>query len=147
MKALIQRVNFSNLKINSKEYSSIKKGMLVLIGIEEGDNLKDLEYIKKKIVNLRIFEDENEKMNLSVKDINGEIMLVSQFTLCADCRNGNRPSFIKAEHPNKAIILYEKMINEIEKENIIVKKGVFGEHMMINLENDGPVTIMLESKK
>lgn len=147
MKALIQRVNFSNLKINSKEYSSIKKGMLVLIGIEEGDNLKDLEYIKKKIVNLRIFEDENEKMNLSVKDINGEIMLVSQFTLCADCRNGNRPSFIKAEHPNKAIILYEKMINEIEKENIIVKKGIFGEHMMINLENDGPVTIMLESKK
>lgn len=147
MKALIQRVNFSTLKVNNEEYSAIKKGLLVLLGVEQGDTIEDLEYLKKKIVNLRIFEDENEKMNLSVKDVNGEIMLVSQFTLCADCQKGNRPSFINAEIPDKANILYEMMINEIQKENIVVKKGAFGEHMMINLENDGPVTIILESRK
>lgn len=147
MKALIQRVNFSKLRVNNQEYSDIKKGLLVLLGVEQGDTIQDLEYLKKKIVNLRIFEDEKEKMNLSVKDVNGEIMLVSQFTLCADCQKGNRPSFINAESPDKANVLYEMMINEIQKENIVVKKGAFGEHMRINLENDGPVTIMLESRK
>lgn len=147
MKALIQRVNFSKLRVNNQEYSDIKKGLLVLLGVEQGDTIQDLEYLKKKIVNLRIFEDEKEKMNLSVKDVNAEIMLVSQFTLCADCQKGNRPSFINAESPDKANVLYEMMINEIQKENIVVKKGAFGEHMMINLENDGPVTIMLESRK
>lgn len=147
MKALVQRVNFTNLKIEEKDFSAINKGFLVLLGVELGDTLEDLQYIKNKIVNLRVFEDENDKMNLSVKDVNGEIMLVSQFTLCADCKKGNRPSFIKAEQPEKAILMYEKMIQEIRAENIVVKTGVFGEHMKINLENDGPVTIMIESIK
>ncbi len=147
MKALVQRVNFSSLKIGEEEYSNINKGFLVLLGVEIGDTLEDLEYIKKKVVNLRVFEDENDKMNLSIKDVDGQIMLVSQFTLCADCRKGNRPSFVKAEEPERATKMYEKLIDEIRKENIVVKTGVFGEHMKINFENDGPVTIMIESRK
>lgn len=146
MKALIQRVNFSKMKIDDKPFSEIKKGFLVLLGVEAGDTEKDFEYIKKKIINLRVFEDENQKMNLNIKQVNGEIMLVSQFTLCADCSQGNRPSFINAEKPEIANIIYEKMIEEIRKENIKVETGKFGEHMKINFENDGPVTIMLESK-
>ena len=146
MKALIQKVNFSKMTINNEEFSKIEKGFLVLLGVEVGDTEKDFEYIKKKIINLRIFEDENEKMNLSIKDVNGEIMLVSQFTLCASTKRGNRPSFDNAEKPELANMFYEKMINEIRKEGIKVETGKFGEYMKINLENDGPVTIMLESK-
>lgn len=146
MKALIQRVNFSKMKIDDKPFSETKKGFLVLLGVESGDTEKDFEYIKKKIINLRVFEDEKGKMNLNIKQVNGEIMLVSQFTLCADTTQGNRPSFINAEKPDKANIIYEKMIEEIRKENIKVETGKFGAHMKINFENDGPVTIMLESK-
>lgn len=147
MKALIQRVNFSKLAIDGKTHSQIDKGLLVLLGVEKEDAQKDIDYIVKKITNLRIFEDENGKMNLSVKDISGEIMLVSQFTLCADCSGGNRPSFINAELPNVAKDIYEKVVNKIEEQGISVKTGVFGADMKINLENDGPVTIILESKR
>ncbi|MBE5821913.1 MAG: D-tyrosyl-tRNA(Tyr) deacylase [Clostridiales bacterium] len=146
MKALIQRVNFSKMQIDEEIYSEISKGFLVLLGVEAGDTEKDFDYIKKKIINLRIFEDENEKMNLNIKQVNGEIMLVSQFTLCADTSQGNRPSFINAEKPERANEIYEKMINEIRKEGIKVETGKFGAHMKINFENDGPVTIMLQSK-
>ena len=146
MKALIQRVNFSKMKIEDEPFSEIKKGFLVLLGVESGDNEKDFEYIKKKIINLRIFEDENGKMNLNIKQVNGEIMLVSQFTLCADCRQGNRPSFTNAEKPEIANVIYERMIEEIRKDNIKVETGKFGAYMKINFENDGPVTILLESK-
>lgn len=146
MKAVVQKVNFSKMVIDSKEFSNIGKGLLVLLGVEVGDTDKDFEYIKRKIVNLRIFEDENGKMNLSIKDVNGEIMLVSQFTLCANTANGNRPSFENAENPEKANIVYEKMIQEIRREGIKVETGKFGEYMKINFENDGPVTVILQSK-
>lgn len=145
MKALIQRVSYATMRINEKEFSKIQKGFLIFLGVEVGDTDKNLEYIKNKILNLRIFEDENNKMNLSIKDVNGEIMLVSQFTLCADCSNGNRPNFIKAEKPEKANKIYEKMIDELRKENIKVETGIFGAHMKINFENDGPVTILLDN--
>lgn len=147
MKALIQRVSFSNLEINGTVYSKINKGLLVLLGVEKGDQEKDIEYISKKIVNLRIFEDENQKMNLSVKDINGEIMVVSQFTLCADCTQGNRPSFINAETPELANTIYEQVVGKIKEYGVCVETGKFGAHMKISFENDGPVTILLESEK
>lgn len=147
MKALIQRVNFSTLQINEKVYSKINKGLLVLLGVEKGDNAKDVEYISKKIINLRIFEDENEKMNLSIKDINGEIMIVSQFTLCADCTQGNRPSYTNAEVPDLANMMYEDVVSRIRTLGFCVATGNFGAHMKIDFENDGPVTIMLQSKK
>lgn len=146
MKALVQRVNFSNLKIEGEIYSKINKGLLVLLGIEKEDTQKDIDYIVKKVTNLRIFEDEKGKMNLSVKDIEGEIMLVSQFTLCADCSGGNRPSFINAQLPDIANKMYEEVIEKIKQLGITVQTGVFGADMKINLENDGPVTIMIESK-
>ena len=146
MKALVQRVNFSNLKIEGEIYSKINKGLLVLLGIEKEDTQKDIDYIVKKVTNLRIFEDEKGKMNLSVKDIEGEIMIVSQFTLCADCSGGNRPSFINAQLPDIANKTYEEVIEKIKQLGITVQTGVFGADMKINLENDGPVTIMIESK-
>lgn len=146
MKALVQRVNFANLKIDGEIYSKIEKGMLVLLGIEKEDSQKDIDYIVKKVANLRIFEDENGKMNLSVKDIQGQIMLVSQFTLCADCKGGNRPSFINAQIPEIANEMYEEVIKKIKETGICVEVGKFGADMKINFENDGPVTIMIESK-
>lgn len=147
MKALVQRVNYSKLEIEGKIYSSIDKGILVLLGVEKGDSDKEVEYIANKIVNLRIFEDANEKMNLSVKDIDGKIMLVSQFTLCADTSSGNRPSYTNAETPIIANKIYQNVIKQIQSLGIQVVTGKFGEHMKINFENDGPVTILLESKK
>lgn len=146
MKALVQRVNFANLKIDGETYSKIEKGILVLLGIEKEDSQKDIDYIVKKVTNLRIFEDENGKMNLSVKDIKGEIMIVSQFTLCADCKGGNRPSFINAQIPEIANEMYEEVIKKIKEMGIYLQVGMFGADMKINLENDGPVTIMIESK-
>lgn len=146
MKALVQRVNFANLKIEGEVYSKIEKGILVLLGIEKEDSQKDIEYIVKKVTNLRIFEDENRKMNLSIKDIEGQIMLVSQFTLCADCTGGNRPSFINAQVPEIANEMYEELIKRIREMGICVETGMFGADMKINFENDGPVTIMIESK-
>lgn len=147
MRAIIQRVTRSNLYINNKLYSSINKGMLVLLAIEKNDECEDLEYIAKKTLGLRIFSDSEDKMNLSIKDIDGEIMIVSQFTLYGDARKGNRPSFTNSADPKKAEYFYEKFIDKI-KENIkIVETGVFGADMQIEFVNDGPVTIQLDSSK
>lgn len=147
MRAIIQRVTKSNLYIDNKLYSSINKGMLVLLAIEKSDEYEDLEYIAKKTLGLRIFSDSEDKMNLSIKDIDGEIMIVSQFTLYGDARKGNRPSFTNSADPKKAEYFYEKFIDKI-KENIkIVETGVFGADMQIEFVNDGPVTIQLDSSK
>lgn len=147
MRAIIQRVTKSNLYIDNKLYSSINKGMLVLLAIEKNDEYEDLEYIAKKTLGIRIFSDSEDKMNLSIKDIDGEIMIVSQFTLYGDARKGNRPSFTNSADFKKAEYFYEKFIDKV-KENIkIVETGVFGADMQIEFVNDGPVTIQLDSSK
>ena len=145
MKAVVQRVLSANLKVDGELISEIGKGLVVFLGIGQGDDEKALEKLGQKISKLRIFEDEQGKMNLSIKDISGEILLVSQFTLYADCKHGNRPSFITAEKPEKANKLYQDMKTLLEKEDISVKMGVFGADMKIDALNDGPVTIILNS--
>lgn len=147
MKALIQRVLSSRLEIDKKEYSKIERGFLVLLGITHDDTEEDMKALAEKIVKLRIFEDENEKMNLSIKDVGGSLHIVSQFTLYADCHHGNRPSFINAAKPEYANELYEKFIKYCREElEMNVETGSFGADMQITLTNDGPVTIMLECK-
>jgi D-tyrosyl-tRNA(Tyr) deacylase len=145
MKALIQRVKKASVSIGGENFSAIGKGLLIFLGVGIGDTEKEIEYLVRKIVNLRIFEDQSGKLNYSIKDIGGEILIVSQFTLYADCKKGNRPSFEKAEKPDVALKLYEKFINRVKTEGIEVKTGVFGASMEVELINDGPVTIMLES--
>lgn len=147
MKAVIQRVLEASVTIDSKIVASIQKGLLILIGIEEADNQEDINWLTSKIANLRIFADENEVMNLSVKDIDGEIIVVSQFTLHAATKKGNRPSYIKAAKPEIAIPFYENFVKNIENE--IGKKaqtGQFGADMKVALVNDGPVTIIIDTK-
>ena len=147
MRLLIQRVSKARLNIDEKEYSAIQKGALVFVGIEDCDGQEDVDYLSAKLVNLRIFEDENEKMNLSVKDIQGDLMLVSQFTLHASTRKGNRPSFLAAAKPEKAEELYKGFISA--SETLLGKKvqtGVFGANMQIELVNSGPVTIFMDSR-
>ena len=147
MRAIVQRVTISNLYIDKKLYSSINQGFLVLIAVANNDQIKDLEYIANKILGLRVFSDHKGKMNQSIKDVDGEIMIVSQFTLYGDVRKGNRPSFTNSAKSEKAEELYEKFIEKI-KENIdVVKTGLFGSDMQIELINDGPVTIQLDSSK
>lgn len=146
MRAVIQRVKFANLKVDGKLISSINQGFLVFLGIGQGDDEQMSEKLAKKIAKLRIFEDENERMNLSLADIGGEVLLVSQFTLYADCTHGNRPSFFDAEKPEIAQKLYENFKILLEKQNISVKTGIFGADMKIELLNDGPVTIILDDK-
>ena len=147
MRAVVQRVLSANLKVDGKLISQIDKGFVVFLGIGQGDSEEELTLLKNKISKLRIFEDENEKMNLSIKDVGGQILLVSQFTLFADCTHGNRPSFFDAEKPEKAENLYKKMENLLKNEEIIVKTGIFGADMKIDALNDGPVTIILDSKE
>lgn len=147
MRALIQRVNFAKVKVKDKEVSKIDKGLLVFVGFSNKDTDKDLEYILKKIKNLRIFEDENFKMNLSVIDKKYEILVVSQFTLYGDCRKGNRPSFDDSLSSKEAKVLYDRFLKLFEKESICIKSGIFQADMKISLENDGPVTIQLDSNK
>ena len=148
MKFVIQRVIESNVKIDNKIVGSINKGFVVLIGIENFDTKEIADKMIEKMINLRIFEDSNNKTNLSLFDVNGEILLISQFTLCADCKKGNRPSFINAGEKNIAKNLYEYIINKCENyKNLRVEKGVFGADMKVSLINDGPFTIILESSK
>lgn len=146
MKVLIQRVKRASVTIDNELFSSIGKGILVLVGIEKGDNLETIQKMAKKVVNLRIFSDENDKMNLSLIDIKGEILIVSQFTLCGDCKKGTRPSFDKSAPPQIANELYEEFIKEVAAYDIKYGTGQFGEMMDVALVNDGPVTFMLEMK-
>lgn len=147
MKVVIQRVSSSSVEINGKIKSSIASGLLILLGIEESDTIEDIEWLNSKIINLRIFNDDNNVMNLSVKEINGEIILVSQFTLHASTKKGNRPSYMKVAKPEIAIPLYEKMIKQLEIDLAKpIQTGEFGADMKVNLVNDGPVTIVIDSK-
>jgi len=147
MRAVIQRVNSASVSIEKTIKSSIKKGLLILVGIEETDNIEDIDWLSKKATQLRIFDDENGIMNLSVKDINGEILAISQFTLHAKVKKGNRPSYIQAAKPEIAIPLYNQFIKQLsfdlEKE---VQTGEFGANMQVELINDGPVTILIDTK-
>ena len=147
MRAVIQRVSSASVTIEDKIKSTIENGLMVLIGIEDADAKEDIEWLSAKIINLRIFNDENGVKNVSVKDKGGDVLLVSQFTLQASTKKGNRPSFIKAARPEKAIPLYEKFIAECNRLcEINSKTGVFGADMQISLVNDGPVTLILDSK-
>jgi len=147
MRAVIQRVKSASVKVNDNVIGSIAQGILLLLGIEDSDEEKDLEYMCDKVPNLRIFEDENGKMNKSLLDVGGSILVISQFTLLGDARKGRRPSFIAAAQPDKAIPMYEKYITEMKKKNIFTQSGEFGADMKVELINDGPVTILLDSKK
>lgn len=147
MKAVIQRVSQSSVTINEQVAAQIQNGLLVLIGIEDADNQEDINWLTSKIANLRIFGDENEVMNLSLKDIDGEMIVVSQFTLHALTKKGNRPSYIKASKPEIAIPLYESFVKQMEIEfGKKVQTGQFGADMKVSLVNDGPVTIIIDSK-
>lgn len=147
MRAVFQRVSSARVSIDGEVVSSISRGLLVLIGVAEDDSEADVQYVANKTANLRIFEDEAGKMNLSVSDIDGEILVVSQFTLYGDCRKGRRPSFIAAARPPKAELLYEKYVAALTDVGLKVETGVFQAHMDVELVNDGPVTILLDSKK
>lgn len=147
MRAVIQRVNYASVNIENNIFSKINKGLLLLIGIEENDTEEDCSWLAHKIVNLRIFSDEKGKMNLSVKDVSGQILAVSQFTLHAQTKKGFRPSYIRAAKPEIAIPLYNKFVYCLEKEfGKKVYTGQFGAYMRIALENDGPVTIIIDTK-
>ena len=147
MRAVLQRTAFASVKVDGNITGSIQKGLLVLLGIEGADTTEDIEWLSSKIVNLRIFDDDNGVMNLSVKDVNGGILLVSQFTLHASTKKGNRPSYIKASKPDFAIPMYEKMITQLETElGKKIETGIFGADMKVELLNDGPVTIVIDTK-
>ncbi len=145
MKVLIQRVKRAEVNIDNKPFSSIRQGILALVGIEKGDTKEQVEKLAKKVVNLRIFPDENDKMNLSLLDIKGEMLIVSQFTLCGDCKKGTRPSFDKSAAPQIAKELYEYFITLVNSYGIKTGTGMFGAMMDVSLVNDGPVTFMLSA--
>lgn len=147
MRVVLQRTAFASVKVDGNITGSIQKGLLVLLGIEDADSLEDIEWLSSKIVNLRIFDDDNGVMNLSVKDVAGDILLVSQFTLHASTKKGNRPSYIKASKPDIAIPIYEKMIAQLETDiGKKIQTGFFGADMKVELLNDGPVTIAIDTK-
>ena len=147
MKAVIQRVSKASVEVNNQCIAHITTGLLVLVGIEDGDNQEDINWLTSKIANLRIFSDANEVMNLSVKEIQGEIIVVSQFTLHASTKKGNRPSYIKASKPETAIPLYESFVKQMEVEvGKKVQTGQFGADMQVTLLNDGPVTLVIDTK-
>ena len=143
MRLVVQRVKNAKVEVDNKIVGQINGGYMVLVGVGPNDTEKEADYLAKKLINLRVFEDENGKMNLGLKDVNGELLLISQFTLYADCSGGNRPSFINAAKPDKANELYEYFCKKCT-ESVPVQKGVFGAHMEVTLQNSGPVTILLE---
>lgn len=144
MRLLIQRVKQASVRVNEQIVGKIENGFCVLVGITHEDTKENADYLVKKLCNLRVFEDENEKMNLSIKDIKGELLIVSQFTLYADTTSGNRPSFVNAAKPEQAKKLYQYFIEKCKNENVIVETGIFGANMQVELVNDGPVTVMIE---
>ncbi len=145
MRVVIQRVKNAKVEVNNKEVANIKKGLLLLLGIGINDTLEDVDKLVDKVINLRIFEDRAGKMNLSLKDIKGEILVVPQFTLHANTEKGRRPSFERAKNTKEAKVLFEKFLKKLEQEGFTPKIGIFGEHMLVSLANDGPVTIIIES--
>ncbi|MDY6227841.1 MAG: D-aminoacyl-tRNA deacylase [Clostridium sp.] len=147
MRVVVQRVTSSKVIVNDKIIGSINKGFNLLIGFSKEDTEEDLLYLKDKIINLRIFEDENDKMNFSLLDVKGDILAISQFTLYGDCRKGRRPNFMEAEGGDKAKALYERFIELLKETNLKIETGEFGAHMKVDIQNDGPVTIILDSKK
>lgn len=146
MRVVVQRVKHASITINGTVNGKINNGFLVLLGVQSTDSEQDVDYLVKKVTNLRIFSDENDKMNLSLKDVNGELLIVSQFTLYANCKEGNRPSFVEAAKPDVAIPLYEYFVSECKKIIPVVETGIFGADMKVDLLNDGPVTIIMDSK-
>lgn len=147
MRAVVQRVVSSNVKVDGETTGEIDKGLLVLLGVGEDDTPKDTSYMVDKIVNLRIFEDEDEKMNLSLKDVGGELLVVSQFTLYGDCKKGRRPGFSDAARADKADEYYIDFVNQARELGVKTETGRFQTHMMVELINDGPVTLLVDSKK
>ena len=146
MRLVVQRVIESSVKVDNKIVGKINKGFLVLLGIKSTDTQTDVDYLVRKLVNLRIFSDENHKMNLSLKDVSGELLIISQFTLYGDCKkSGNRPSFSDSAKPDIAIPLYEYFVEECKKQIDVVQTGIFGSDMKVSILNDGPVTIILDS--
>lgn len=147
MRAVVQRVLTSSVSVDGVIKGKIKKGFNVLLGICKDDTIEDVKYLKEKIVNLRVFEDESGKLNTSLKEVEGELLIVSQFTLYGDCRKGRRPNFMEALSGEEAEKLYLDFVEECKKEIAIVETGVFGADMAVNIENDGPVTLIIDSKK
>lgn len=145
MKIVIQRVSEASVKVDGNIVGEIGKGLMLLVGVDENDEKTDADWLVQKVLNLRIFGDEDDKLNLSVKDISGEILCISQFTLIADYKKGNRPSFIKAAKPDKAIPLFDYFKEEIAKSGLKTESGIFGADMKVSLINDGPVTIVMDS--
>ncbi len=146
MRVVVQRVKLSKVSVENKLVGEIGKGFNVLVGVETSDTLKDVDYIKNKLLSLRVFEDENGKLNLSIKDIGGSMLLVSQFTLLGDVRKGNRPSFINAARPEVAKPLFDDLVSKISKE-VKVETGIFQTDMLVEILNDGPTTILIDSNK
>lgn len=147
MRAIVQRVNYCTVSVKGEEVGSISEGLCVLLAIGEDDNREDADYLLDKIINLRIFDDENGQLNLSARDLNKEIIVVSQFTLYGDCREGRRPGYSRAASPQKAEKLYNYFLEELEKTELETASGQFKKYMEVELSNDGPVTLMLDSKK
>ena len=147
MRAVIQRVTDADVTVDGQITGAIKNGFVVLLGVEDEDERKDVEYIADKVAGLRVFEDEEGKMNLSLKDVGGQVLAVSQFTLLGDARKGKRPSFIKAARPEKAKALYDEFVELLKEKEIHTEEGIFQADMLVRINNEGPVTILLDSKK
>lgn len=147
MRAVVQRTTGAKVIVDNNTVGEISHGFMVLLGVEPDDTQVDIDFMADKIVNLRVFEDENEKMNLSLKEVQGKILLISQFTLLGDCRKGRRPNFMNAAAPDLANDIFEKTKSKIEEQGLEVETGVFGAYMQVDLVNDGPVTLLLDSKR
>lgn len=146
MKVVLQRVKSAQVEVDDKIVGKIERGFLILLGVTHHDTKEEVEYLVKKVCHMRVFEDEQGKMNLDLKQVNGKLLVVSQFTLYADCRSGNRPSFTQAADPNRAEELYEYFCKQCQENGIVVEQGIFGADMKVELINDGPVTIVLEKE-